>query len=145
MKDITNIISHLKLNPNLKKLSSYECFNSLKSLLPKHFRDAIIFMYKKNETIFFVFNHPAVHMEFNYKLNSISTVLSQLKKYKNICQEFQNVKAIVTNKRIFLESESLIEEETYIEESNANFKNPYNDKEMYDILEKIRDNINKNH
>lgn len=143
MKNTGQIITHLKLDPSFKNLEKYECFKKIKSIFPPYIQDGILFMYGQNETIFVVFNHQALLMEFNYKLNMFSRLLSDIKKHNTLCIEYSNIKAIVTNKPIFQKIEDEVVD-TYYEESDGEFENPYDDKELSAKLDEIKEIIKNN-
>lgn len=88
MKDSKSIISHLVQQPSMKKYEQMRCYDRLLSVLPKSFTSMIRFVYTKNETLFFVLNHPCAKMEFNYKRNLIKSLL------KEICIRFPECEAL---------------------------------------------------
>ena len=141
MKNSRDIITHLKLDPSFKNLEKYECFEKIKSIFPPYIQDGVAFMYGKNSTIFVVFAHQALQMDFNYKLNMFSRLLSDIKKHNQLCSEFDDIKAIVTNKPIFHETKRVDEVMRYFEESDGEFANPYDDEELATILEEIKEII----
>ena len=150
MKKANYIISHLKTKPYLKKLRHIDCYNQLLSLLPKTIRENTRFIYQKNDTLFFVLNHPGIKMELNYKSNLIKSILKKLIDLKPQCifMKSAQIKAFVTNKIDKKEiNESKHRKLRYKENSRGKFKNRAKNREIYDILEKIRSQvkINKSH
>ncbi len=142
MKKSSNIITHLKNQPLYHKLKTIKCFEKIRSLLPPRLSNAILFIYIKNDTLFFVLNHPGYKMEFNYNLNLIKGVLKELKKREVICKDliFKDIKTFVSNKIDFEEKKKETEEKlTYKERATGNF-NIQTDNEN---LKKIFQNIQK--
>ncbi len=146
MKKANQIISHLKNRPFLKNLEHIDCYNQLLSLLPNSLRENTRFLYHKNDTLFFVLNHPGIKMEFNYKSNLIKSILKTLilVNPKCIFMNSSKIKAFVTNK-IYTEKQnnSKIEHLTYKERAKGEFKNEISDEELRDIFEKIRQEVKK--
>ena len=79
MKTAKDIISHLIHKPQNSKIIQKSCIDKLVSCLPPHLANAVMFTYIKNNTLFFVLNHPGLKMEFNYKHNLIKSLLKKLK------------------------------------------------------------------
>ncbi len=150
MEKASYIISHLKTKPYLKNLQRVDCYNQLLSLLPKSLRENTRFVYQKNDTLFFVLNHPGIKMEFNYKSNLIKSILKTLIVVhpKCIFMKSSQIKAFVTNKTEIKEiDDSRNKKLIYKENSSGEFKNSIKNKELYDILEEIKSyiKINKSH
>ena len=108
MKDSKSIISHLVQQPSMKKYEQMRCYDRLLSVLPKSFTSMIRFVYTKNETLFFVLNHPCAKMEFNYKRNLIKSLLKEINIRFPECTALhvKEIQAFVTNQKS--EEESLI-------------------------------------
>ncbi len=147
MKKADQIISHLKSQPYLKNLKQSDCYNLLLSLLPKSLSNGVRFIYKKNDTLFFVLEHPSIKMEFNYKRNLIKSILNNILKNDDRCS-FMNVneiKAFVTNrKKPNLQNFSPSSKIRYKERSEAKFENFADNKELRELFEQIRETIKSN-
>lgn len=125
MKKSSNIISHLKNQPLYSKLKTVKCFEKIRSLLPPRLSNAILFIYIKNDILFFVLNHPGYKMEFNYNVNLIKGVLKELKKRESICKDliFKDIKTFVSNKIDIEEDKNKLEKKlTYKERATGNFE-----------------------
>jgi len=147
MKKANYIISHLKTKPYLKNLQHVDCYNQLLSILPKSLSENTRFIYQKNDTLFFVLNHPGIKMEFNYKSNLIKSILKKLivVNPKCIFMKSSQIKAFVTNKTEIKEiDDSKNKKLRYKENSSGKFKNRVKNRELYDILEEIRSYIKMN-
>ncbi len=147
MKKASYIISHLKTKPYLKNLQRVDCYNQLLSLLPKSLRDNTSFLYQRNDTLFFVLNHPGIKMEFNYKSNLIKSILKKLIVVNPECifMKTSHIKAFVTNKtEIKRIKNSKNKRLRYKESSNGKFNNEAKNTDLHDILEEIRTHIKIN-
>ena len=147
MKKANYIISHLKTKPYLKNLQHVDCYNQLLSVLPKSLSENTRFIYQKNDTLFFVLNHPGIKMEFNYKSNLIKSILKKLIAVNPKCifMKSTQIKAFVTNKTEIKEiNDSKNKNLRYRENSSGQFKNRVKNREIYDILEKIRSQVKMN-
>jgi len=147
MKNSKNIINHLLNNPLYSKIVQVKCFNRLKSLLPPRLQKGIVFIYKKEKTLFLVLNHPTFKMEFNYKLDLIKLWLKQLQNIDDNCKglDIETVKTFVSNKVV--EKKESKNVDLYEEKSDGDFENLAKDKNIKEVFDKIkmiiRDNINE--
>jgi len=95
MKDVNTILNHLVANPLYSKLKHQQCFTLIKKSLPKPLQKGILFMYVKNDTLFFALKHPAFKMEFDYKLSLIKNLLSSLPPLQVACKTY-DIKRVKT-------------------------------------------------
>jgi len=141
MKDAKNIISHLVKHPSMKKYEQMRCYDKLLSLLPKNFTHMVRFLYTKDETLFFVFNHPSAKMEFNYKRSLIKSLLSQILLHFPECQclHVKDIQCFVTNKP---QTEEILEPRNsdifYEERADGAFENGCDDAKLRALFEDIR-------
>ena len=148
MKDSKSIISHLVQQPSMKKYEQIRCYDRLLSVLPKSFTSMIRFVYTKNETLFFVLNHPCAKMEFNYKRNLIKSLLKEIQSHfpECSCLNVKDVQAFVTNQKS--EEETLIascpSEIFYAEQATGNFETLCEDEKLRSLFESIKETITKN-
>ena len=143
MKNVKSILPHIF--PKIDKIHQHRCFNKIVSLLPKNLKEHTLFCYKRDRTLFIVFDHPGIKMEFNYNQKVINEILNMAKKMVNECKnvEISNIKAIVSNKNFKKIKNSNSSFNTYKETSLANFKNYAKNSEIKDLIEKIREKIIK--
>lgn len=140
MKKSSNIINHLKNQPLYAKLKTVKCFEKIKSLLPPRLQNAVLFMYIKNNILFFVLNHPGYKMEFNYNVNLIKGALKELKKRELACKdlEFKDIRSFVSNKmedeNVNLKEEKLI----YKERAKGKFEIQTDNEKLKKIFEDIK-------
>jgi len=148
MKDSKSIISHLVQQPSMKKYEQMRCYNRLLSLLPKSFTSMIRFVYTKNDTLFFVLNHPCAKMEFNYKRNLIKSLLKEVHAHfpECGCLHVKEVQSFVTNQKS--EEEALIVSANsdifYPEQATGEFETTCEDEKLRSLFEAIKETIAKN-
>ena len=148
MKDSKSIISHLVQQPSMKKYEQMRCYDRLLSLLPKSFTSMIRFVYTKNDTLFFVLNHPCAKMEFNYKRNLIKSLLKEVHVHfpECGCLHVNEVQAFITNQKS--EEEALIvsanSEIFYAEQATGEFETLCEDEKLRSLFEAIKETIAKN-
>ncbi len=144
MKNSKYIINHLIHKPQNSKILQKMCFEKLKSLLPPRLTRAILFMYIKNNTLFFVLNHPGMKMEFDYKNNLIKSILKKIKDLDTDCQniEIDEVKTFISNKIEILNSNPK-PPRFYREKSDASFDILSKNRDIKEIFQKIKEEIKK--
>jgi len=148
MKDSKSIISHLVQQPSMKKYEQMRCYDRLLSLLPKSFTSMIRFVYTKNDTLFFVLNHPCAKMEFNYKRNLIKSLLKEVHVHfpECGCLHVNEVQAFVTNQKS--EEEALVVSANsdifYAEQATGAFETLCEDEKLRALFEAIKETIAKN-
>jgi len=144
MKNSKNIINHLLNKPSYSHINQIRCFNRLKEMLPLHLKNAVVFIYKNDKTLFFVLNHPGFKMEFNYKLHLIKAWLKELKKLDINCRglDIETIKTFVTNRVTPIKKDIKVTS-YYKEKSDGNFENRATDEDIKSLFEEIRMEIKK--
>ena len=79
MKKINEILSHLKNNPEFRKINTSILITKFIDVLPLKLKKGIKFGYVKNQTLFFVLTHPVYKMEFEYNKALIKSLLKNFK------------------------------------------------------------------
>jgi len=140
MKTAKSIIEHLKRHPRNIKVLEIACYEKLKSMLPSHLVSAILFIYKKNQTLYFVLNHPGMKMEFHYKHSLIKTLLNKLKYFDENCKDIEvtEVKSFVSNKIQPKKVTKPPMRREYREKATGTFENKAQNEELKVIFEDIK-------
>ena len=141
MKTAKSIIEHLKRHPQNSKVLEIACYEKVKALLPPHLAKAILFIYKKNHTLYFVLNHPGMKMEFNYKHTLIKNLLNKLKDFDENCKELAitEVKSFVSNKIPLQKAPEVpVIKRYFTEKSTGTFENKAQNEELKAIFEEIK-------
>jgi hypothetical protein len=135
MKKINEILSHLKNNPEFRKINTSILITKFIDVLPLKLKKGIKFGYVKNQTLFFVLTHPVYKMEFEYNKALIKSLLKNFK-----IANVEDIGFFVTNVIEKKESEKK-EEPMYIERSYGIFENKAKDEMIFKKFEKIREII----
>ncbi|MBN2963638.1 hypothetical protein JWV37_02505 [Sulfurospirillum sp. T05] len=143
MKHVRAILSHLKNDPSLMHLKKSESYQKLLGLLPKSMAQGVRFMYNKNDTLFFVLEHPGLKMEFHYKTTLIKGLLKELIAHDPSCRciEAQHIQTFVTNKPPLHVKPSAPTGPFYSEASKGAFVNHAASGELHSLFESIRKTI----
>lgn len=136
MKKISEILSHLKNNPEFRKINTSTLVNVFinTALLEKH-KKCIKFGYIKNKTLFFVLKHQGYKKELEYNKADIKSLL---KKFN--LEDIENIEFFVTNVIEKKESKKEVEP-MYKERSYGIFENKAKDEMIFKKFEKIREII----
>jgi len=137
MKKLNEILSHLKNNPEFKKINTSSIIEQFIDILPLKLKKGVKFAYIKNQTLFFVLTHPVYKMEFEYNKGHIKSLLKSSK-----LVDVQDIGFFVTNK-IERKKKEIIKEPTFKERSFGIFENRLKNERLREKLENIR-NIIKN-
>ena len=135
MKKINEILSHLKNNPEFRKINTSILITKFIDVLPLKLKKGIKFGYVKNQTLFFVLTHPVYKMEFEYNKALIKSLLKNFK-----IANVEDIGFFVTNVIEKKESEKK-EEPMYIERSYGIFENKAKDEMIFKKFENIREII----
>jgi len=76
MKNVNQILSNIQNKPQFSRLSRYKCIDRIKSIFTPVLQKMIKFAYIKNDTLFFVLNHPGAKQEFDNNIQSIKSALN---------------------------------------------------------------------
>ncbi|MCW9026359.1 MAG: hypothetical protein OQJ77_03500 [Thiovulaceae bacterium] len=104
----------------------------------------ISFAYFKQNTLFFVFNHPAGKQEFD---NSIQNIKSALKFHMpDECSDttVSDIKAFVTHTLKKEQKTMKVIKQTYKERAKGNFEVNIKDEKLNSLVKSIRDIIKNN-
>lgn len=140
MKSAKTIIEHLRRKPLHSKVLEIACYEKIKSMLPPAMAKAILFIYKKNQTLYFVLNHPGMKMEFNYKHTLIKNLLNKLKDFDETCKDIQidEIKSFVSNKIPAPQKKVKKVERYFVEKSSGSFENHAQNEEIKALFDQIK-------
>ena len=129
---MNEILSHLKNNPEFRKINTSSAIERLIELLPLKLKKGIKFAYVKKQTLYFVLTHPVYKMEFEYNKGDIKSLLKKI----NIAN-VEEIGFFVTNK---IEKKEKPKEaiEYYTEKSHGIFENKATDEIIFKKFEEIR-------
>ena len=132
MKKINEILSHLKNNPEFKKINTSTLIKNFIEVLPPKLKKGVKFAYVKNQILYFVLTHPVYKMEFEYNKGDIKSLLK-----KATIENVNDIAFFVTNK-IEKKEEPIQESPLYDERSYGIFENKSTDEKLFRKFEEIR-------
>ena len=142
MKNAGQIINSIQSKPQFSKLSYYKCIKTVKSMFTQPVQDMINFAYIKNNTLFFVFNHPVGKQEFDNNIQSIKSALNfYMPDECKECKEnlFKDIKAFVTHtpkKKIDVNVDNV--KQVYRERATGNFEINIRDEKLNSLVRSIQ-------
>jgi hypothetical protein len=132
MKKVNDILTHLKFNPEFKKLNTHTTLQKLINTLPLKLKKGVKFAYIKKDILFFVLTHPVYKMEFSHNKDLIWSLLKTLG-----IANISDINFFVTN--VMEKKESPLEEKPFFQErSYGIFENFIQDKPLHHKIETIR-------
>lgn len=143
MKNSKQLVSHLRAQSAFAPLSNLTCINAVKELLPERLHRFILFGYIRHNILFFALNHPGAKQEFDNIINSIKVPLKKIPPLACKKFEIEDVRAFVSHKKSLNFSVTKPEVIRYKERSSALFENPIEDKKLHQVIEEIREIIQK--
>ncbi len=144
MKNASQIIHSIQSRPQFSKLSQFSCIKKIESIFVPALQRMIKFAYIKNNTLYFVLNHPAGKQEFD---NNIQHIKSALKFHPpQECSEtlIDDIKAFVTYTPIKVPKKTKSKELRYPERATGNFTIETKDEKLNSLLKSIQDIIKEN-
>lgn len=136
MKKVNNILTHLKYNPDFKKLSTNIALEKLINALPAKLSKGVKFAYIKKQILFFVLTHPVYKMEFEYN----KTLIKALLKTASI-ENIDDVKFFVTNRIEKKVKQKIPDQPSFKERSYGIFENSCKNEKLNKLFEEIRNII----
>jgi len=143
MKNIKEILKHLPLPYD--KIKIQKCLKLLINGLPIHYKNNILYMYLKGETLYFVTKHQAINFELYQKLSDIRLMLTLIQKKTGKCKSIKisNLKAFSTYTKKQTTTNKNNDIKFYLKIKNSEFKNKAKNKKVYDKFEEIRSFLSK--
>ena len=141
MKNASQIIKSIQNKPQFSKLSKYKCIKKIQSIFTPALQKMIKFAYIKNDTLFFVLNHPAGKQEFDNNIQSIKSALNFVRPPE--CSEtvINDIKAFVTHTPKKKQQISVKEERRYQERASGDFTINIQDEKLNKLVKSIREII----
>lgn len=133
---MNEILSHLKNNPQFRKINTASVIEQFIEVLPLKLKKGIKFAYIKNNILYFVLTHPVYKMEFEYNKADIKSLLK-----KTELKYITEISFFVTNKIEKKSKDQKEYEPFYTERSHGIFENKLEDEKLHLIVEDIRDII----
>jgi hypothetical protein len=139
MKNACDIINSLQNRPQFSKLSRFGCIDKIRLSFSAPLQKMIKFAYIKNNTLFFVLNHPGAKQEFDNNIQNIKSALKYVQPQECKELDIQDIKAFVTHtpsrKQAIAEKK---EPQTYPERAKGDFQITTEDAKLRQVLESIQ-------
>ena len=143
MKNAYDIILSIQNRPQFSKFSRFKCINTIRSSFSRPLQKMIKFAYIKNETLFFVLNHPGAKQEFDNNIQSIKSALKFVQPKE--CEDFRikDIKAFVSHTLIPKQEQTIAPKlpQSYPERAKGRFSITTQDENLRKLLESIRNII----
>ena len=142
MKNARDIINSIQNRPQFSKLSRFKCIETIQLSFSAPLQKMIKFAYIKNDTLFFVLNHPGAKQEFDNNIQSIKSALKYVQPKE--CQEhnIKDIKAFVTHTPIQKKNQIHIKKpEHYPERAKGEFTITTTDEKLQNIFKDIQEII----
>ena len=146
MKNVNQILQNIQNKPQFSKLSRYKCIDRIKSIFTPALQKMVKFAYIKNDTLFFVLNHPGAKQEFDNNIQSIKSALNFHTPEE--CNEtlIKDIKAFVTHTPNKVFTFEVKEPVLYAERASGNFIVDIKDEKLNALAQSIKEMIKvKNH
>ncbi|MEN4052769.1 MULTISPECIES: hypothetical protein [Sulfurimonas] len=146
MKNARDIINSIQNRPQFSKLSRFKCIDTIRLSFSAPLQKMIKFAYIKNDTLFFVLNHPGAKQEFDNNIQSIKSALKYVQPKE--CEGFtiNDIKAFVTHTPLRKSTqEKQNEPQSYPERATGTFKITTEDAHLRELLESIQNIIKELH
>lgn len=144
MKNASQIIDIIQNKPQFTKLSKVNCIKRIQSLFTSPIQKMINFAYFKQNTLFFVFNHPAGKQEFDNSIENIKNALKFHMPEECTDTPISDIKAFVTHTPKKKQVEPKIKIQRYKERSHGDFEINIQDDRLNSLVKSIRDIIKNN-
>lgn len=141
MKNASQIINIIQNKPQFSKLAKVKCIKKIQSLLVLPVQKMINFAYFKENTLFFVFNHPAGKQEFDNNIQNIKSALNFHTPSECEGIIIEDIKAFVTHTPKKPQIKMPEVEDVYPERANGDFKIDIQDEKLNLLVKSIRDII----
>ncbi len=135
MKKLNEILSHLKKNPEFRKINTSSSIEKFIEVLPLKLKKGVKFAYIKGQTLFFVLTHPVYKMEFEYNKADIKSLL-KMGNFENVTEIAFFVSNKIEKKKKIIKLEPLFKER-----AKGVFFNRANDEKIHEKFENIRNII----
>jgi len=138
MKNASQIIKNIQNKPQFSKLSKYVCIKKIQSLFTPALQKMVKFAYIKNDTLFFVLNHPAGKQEFDNNIHSIKSALNFVQPEECSETDIKDIKAFVTHKPNKKMQTTPHKELKYHERSSGDFSINIKDEKLHMLVRSIQ-------
>lgn len=146
MKNSKSILTFITKQPQFNSLTQHSCYQKFMATLPPRFKQAIAFIYIKDNTLFLALSHPGYKMELNYNKNLFKSLLVTVQKYAPECAKYQADKVVVFNSKFHMPKDNDRADTVpyYNELSSGEFSMEFDDDKIREKFEKSIELIKRN-
>ena len=144
MKNASQIINFIQSKPQFSKLNRYKCIKKVQSAFIPALQKMVKFAYFKNNTLFFVLNHPAGKQEFDNNIQNIKSALNFLKPLECDGILINDIKAFVSHTPTKKLTQKVIKEQLYKERATGDIKIDIKDEKLNALAISIQNIIKEN-
>jgi len=145
MKNASQIINLIQSKPQFSKLNRYRCIKKVQSAFIPALQKMVKFAYFKNNTLFFVLNHPAGKQEFDNNIQNIKSALNFLKPIECDGILIDDIKAFVSHTPNKTLTQRVIKKQIYKERATGELKVDIKDEKLNELVSSIQEIIKLNH
>ncbi|MEA2099106.1 MAG: hypothetical protein U9P72_03155 [Campylobacterota bacterium] len=141
MKNASQIINSIQSKPQFSKLNRYKCIKKVQSAFIPALQKMVKFAYFKNNTLFFVLNHPAGKQEFDNNIQNIKSALNFLKPVECEGILIDDIKAFVTHSPKKEKVKFKITKQIYTERASGEIEVKIKDTNLNRLVKSIQEII----
>jgi len=138
MKNVSQIINFIQSKPQFSKLGRYKCIKKIQSAFIPALQKMIKFAYFKNDTLFFVLNHPAGKQEFDNNIQNIKNALNYLNPSECDGILVKDIKAFVTHTPKKEQAKFKVIKQVYKERASGDIKVNIKDEKLNELVVSIQ-------
>jgi len=144
MKNASQIINSIQCKPQFSKLNRYKCIKKVQSAFIPALQKMVKFAYFKNNTLFFVLNHPAGKQEFDNNIQNIKSALNFLKPLECNGILIDDIKAFVSHSPNKKQIQTNMPKQLYKERATGDIKIDIKDEKLNALAISIQKIIKEN-
>lgn len=133
MKKSNEIVAHVIKSYNLNKVVEIEKIKRVENILEPNIKKFLKFSYLKGDILYFVFIHPSITTEFNYKIKTLKSILKQYSEFDFI----KDIKAYSDHKSFVLNNKNKMKKKS-VEISKLTFVNLAKDADIFEAFERLK-------
>lgn len=148
MKNASDIIKTIQNQPQFSKLSHFQCIKKIQSLFNLPLQKMVKFAYVKNQTLFFVLNHPGAKQEFDNNIQSIKSALKFVTPPECEALYIADIRAFVTHTPNIRQQNLYIKTDTapsYPERASGDLPVRIHDEKLNGLVRSIFEIIKEKH
>ena len=148
MKTPQTILDTLIGQAPFRSLGRHRCYRRFLAMLPPRFREAIGFVYVRDNTLHVALRHPGYKMELNYNKELLKSLLTTLIQVNPSCEKLRADKVVLFNSRYVTHKPLGGDPATvpyYHELSEGTFEDHSSDPDLHQQFQRLRDAIQLNH